>query len=99
MEVLRGARRLANLNVVEGGKLEEPLNARAGMLGALAFEAVRQEEHDAAEAAPLGFSAGDELVDDNLGGVGEVAELGLPHYEAFRAVEAVAVVEAEDARF
>ena len=38
---------------------------------------------------------GDELIDDDLGAVGEVAELGLPDHEHLRIDERVAVVEAE----
>ena len=41
MEILRGVRGLADLNVVAGGELEEALDAGAGVLRALAFVAVR----------------------------------------------------------
>ena len=67
------------------------------MLGPLAFEAVRQQQHEAAQPPPLLFGAGDELVDDHLGGVDEVAELRLPQHQPVRAVEAVAVLEAQHA--
>src|SRR5690606_3256613 len=50
-----------------------------------------------AQAPPLVLRAGDELVDDDLGDVDEVAELRLPQDEPLRAIEAVAVLEAEDA--
>jgi hypothetical protein len=49
-------------------------------------------------ALPLRLAAHDELVDDHLGAVREVAELGLPEAEHVRVVERVAVVEAEDGR-
>ena len=58
---------------------------------------MRQEQHDAAEAVPLVFGADDELIDDHLGGVDEVAELRLPEDEAVGAIEAVAVFEAQHA--
>ena len=54
--------------------------------------------HQAAAAAPLRLGRGDELVDDHLGAVGEVAELGLPHDQHVGLVERVAVVEAEHGR-
>src|SRR5512146_3152671 len=99
MEVLRGARRLANLNVVEGGELEEPLNARAGMLGALALVPMREQHHQSGEQIPLGFTDDDELVDDGLRYVGEVAELGFPQDQRLGKVAAVAVFESEHSCF
>jgi hypothetical protein len=70
---------------------QEALQARAGVLGALALEAVRQKEHhQAAQAVPLVLGAHDELVDDDLRAVDEVAELGLPDDQRFGRVEAVA---------
>ena len=50
---------------------------RARVLGALAFEAVGEQQREAA-LAPLVVGRDDELVDDDLRAVGEVAELGLP---------------------
>ena len=57
---------------------------------------MRQQEDDAGEQAPLGFAGGDELVDDDLCAVGEVAELGFPEDEGFGVVAGVAVLVAED---
>ena len=48
------------------------------VLWALSIVAVREEHHDSALHIPLGFLGGDELVNDYLGTVGEVAELSLP---------------------
>ena len=59
-------------------QLQEALEARGGMLRALAFVAVRQEQRQAAQAVPLRFAGADELVDDDLRAVGEIAELALP---------------------
>ena len=44
VEVLRGRGEIADLHVVLGAELEEALEARAGMLRALAFVAVRQQQ-------------------------------------------------------
>ena len=69
------------------------------MLGALAFEPVRQEHHEPAQAVPFVFGADDELIDDALGDVPEVPELGFPHHESFGAIEAVAVFESKHCGF
>src|SRR2546423_1361574 len=78
MKILRGGGGLANLHVLLAGKLHEALNARAGMLGSLALETVRQKKDDAGRKIPLVFTGADELIDDDLRAVDEVAELRLP---------------------
>ncbi len=98
VEELRRGRGHDDLDVVLGAELEEPLEPGAGVLGPLAFVAVRQEHDQPAASAPLRLGRGDELVDDHLGAVGEVAELGLPHDQHVRLVQRVAVVEAEHGR-
>ncbi len=57
MEVLRGRAGVDHLHVVFGAQLQEALDAGAGMFGALSFIAVRQQKHQAAGLAPLGFGA------------------------------------------
>jgi hypothetical protein len=47
MKILRGVRRLRDLNIVFGRELNEALDARAGVLRPLAFVAVRQQQHQA----------------------------------------------------
>ena len=95
VEVLGGRRGNGDLDVLLGAEREEPFEPGAGVLGPLALVAVRQEHDQAAAPAPLRLGRGDELVDDHLGAVGEVAELGLPHDQHVGLVERVAVVEAE----
>ena len=80
-----------------GSELEIALDARAGVLRALAFVAVGQEQDDAAEQAPLVFAGGDELVDDDLRAIGEVTELRFPEDEGLGRVAAVSVLEAKHA--
>src|SRR5690349_25059868 len=99
MEQLGGRGEVDDLNVVLGAGLEEALEAGGGVLRSLTFVAVGEEERDAAAALPLRFATGDELVDHDLGAVGEVTELGFPDAEHFRVVERVAVIEAEYGRF
>ena len=89
--------RLHDLDVVLGAELQEALEPRQLMLRPLALVAVRQQHHEAAHAQPLALARADELVDDDLRAVGEVAELRLPHHQAVRVGEAVAVLEAEHA--
>ena len=63
------------------------------MFRALAFETVRQQQHEAAQAFPLRFGAGDELIDDDLRRVPEIAELRFPNDQALRRIETVAIIE------
>ena len=93
VEHLRRRGRHADLHVVERAQLQEALQARRGVLGALAFVAVRQEQREPAQAAPLGFARGNELVDHDLGAVAEVAELRLPDHQRVRVGGGVAVLE------
>ena len=48
------------------------------MLRPLALVAMRQQADETRHAEPLLFAARDELVEHDLGAVGEVAELRLP---------------------
>ncbi len=65
------------------------------MFGALSVVAVREEHDDSGEEAPLGFACSDELIDDGLRSVNEVAELRLPEDQGFGVVAGVAVLEAQ----
>ena len=85
-------------DVALGREREEALLARARVLGAGALVAVRQQQREPRGLAPLGEPRDDELVDDHLRGVHEVAELRLPHHERLRRLDAVAVLEPERAR-
>ena len=94
VEVGRRGRRVGDGHVVLGAQLQVALDARRAVVGALALVAVRQEQHDRAALAPLLLRAADELVDDGLGAVAEVAELGLPEDEGVGPLDGVAVLEA-----
>jgi hypothetical protein len=84
MEILRGRRGVADLKVVLSAKLKEAFEPRARMLRPLTFVAVweQQTETKSAATCPL---RGDELIDDHLGAVSEIAELGLPEHQAVAA--------------
>ena len=58
-----------------------------------------QQHHKAAHAQPLALAGGDELVDDDLGAVGEIAELRLPQHEGFGVGDGIPVLEAEHRDF
>ena len=49
VEILRGGGRLADLDIVARGELQIAFDTRAGMFRALAFIAVRQQQHEAGE--------------------------------------------------
>ena len=95
MEVLRGGGAVGDAQVVLGGELQVALQPAAGVLRPLPLVAVGQEEDQRRLLAPLGARGGDELVDQDLAGVGEVAELRLPEDQRAGGVDAVAVLEAE----
>src|ERR1700739_870149 len=73
VEILRGIRGLANLNVVFARELQESFDPRAGMFGPLAFKSVWKEKNHARRKIPLVFAGADELVDDDLRAVHKVA--------------------------
>src|SRR5271165_5929024 len=97
VKILRGVGGLRDLNIVFGGKLQEALNAGAGVFRSLALVAVGKKKNEAGEQAPLGFAGRDELIDDGLPDIHEVAELGFPQDERFGIVTAVPVFEAKHA--
>ena len=93
MEVLRGRGQIADLDIVLGAGLQESFEARAGMLGALAFVAVWQKQDDAAGPLPFRFRRDDKLIDDGLRAISEIAELRFPQAQHFWVIERVTVVE------
>jgi hypothetical protein len=99
MEVLSRSGGLADVHIAFRSELHEALNASAGVLGPLAFVAVREQQDQAGRQAPFVFTGTEELVDDDLRAVDEVAELRFPEDECFRIVAREAVLEAEAARF
>ena len=97
VEVLAGGGAVDDADVLLRGHLHEPLDARARMLGPVPLVAVREQQREPRRLPPLGERRDDELVDDDLRAVHEVAELGLPDDERVRARDRVAVLEAETA--
>src|SRR4029077_8260849 len=95
VKILRGARWLANLNVVFACQLQEAFDAGAGMFRALAFKAVREKQDYTGRKIPFVLTGADELIDDDLRAVHEIAELRFPQDQSFRIVAAKTVFEAE----
>ena len=69
------------------------------MLRPLALIAVRQEQRQATQSSPLGFAGADELIDDHLGPVCEIAELAFPDREGVGRGRCVAIFETEHSLF
>ena len=99
VEVRRRCGRVGHDHVLFGAHLHEALDACRGVVRALAFVAVRQHQHQRGTLAPLLLGRGDELVDDGLGAVDEVTELGLPHNQGVGTLHGVAVLEAHGSVF
>jgi hypothetical protein len=97
VEVLRRRRAGSRPGCCPRRELEEALEPRARVLGALALVAVRQQQRQPRGLPPLRQAGDDELVDDHLRAVDEVAELRLPEHERLGRRDGVAVLEAQHA--
>ena len=95
VEVLRRRGCVDDPDVLLCGQLEKPLEACARMLRSVALVAVRKKKREAGRLAPFGEPGNEELVDDDLRAVDEVAELGLPEDKRLRGSHGVPVLEAE----
>ena len=69
------------------------------MFRTLAFIAMRQQADEAGHAQPLAFARRDELVEQNLRAIGEIAELAFPERQRVGLRERIAVFEAEHGLF
>src|ERR1043166_4531669 len=95
MKVLGGCGWIDDLDIVLRGQSQETFEPRAGVFGTLSFKSVRQQQHNPAQSPPLVFRAGDELVDDDLRRIPEVAELRFPTHQSVWPIQAVAVFESQ----
>ena len=98
VEIVGRRGRHDHLPVVLGGELQVALEPRRAVLRPLPLVAVRQQHHQAVHAQPLALARADELVDDDLRAVGEVAELRFPQHQRIGLGRGVAVLEAQHAR-
>jgi len=83
VEVVSGRRGVRDAEVVFGAQLQEALEPRARMLRAAAFVTVRQQQRQTRDLPPLRLPGRDELIDDDLRAVEEVAVLRLQRTSAF----------------
>jgi hypothetical protein len=95
VEVLSSGGAVRDPDVLLRSELEEPLEPRARVFRPVALVAVREEQGQARGLLPLRAARDDELVDDDLCAVDEVAELGFPENQRLRGRDRVAVLEAE----
>lgn len=79
------------------GELKVSLETSRRVLGTLSVVAVGQRHDETGSLHPLDLTRGDKLVNDTLGVVGEITELGLPHDEGVGRLERVTVLETESA--
>ena len=86
-------RRRRDAQVAFGDELQETLGTRARVFRTAAFVAVRQQQRQARGLAPLRLTGRDELIDDDLGAVEEIAVLRFPQHERVRLLGRVAVLE------
>src|SRR5947208_9493243 len=94
MEVLGRRRTVGDADVPVGAEREEALDAGARVLGSLALVTVGEKQREARRLPPLREPGDDELIDDHLAAVGEVAVLGLPQDQGLGCRGRVAVLEA-----
>ena len=94
VEVLGRGGAVDDAHVQIGGQLQEAFDARARVIRALAFVAVRQQQHERRSHAPLGAARHQVLVENRLRAIDEVAVLRLPQHESLRLLEVVAELEA-----
>ena len=81
VEVVRRRARIEDPDVALGGQLQEPLEPRTRMLRATALITVGKEEGQSRRLSPLGEARDDELVDNDLRPIDEIAELRLPAHQ------------------
>jgi hypothetical protein len=76
-------------------ELEVTLHTTGRVLRALTVVTMRKRQDQTGALQPLGFSRGNELVDDTLSVVGKVTELSLPHNKGVRRGQRVTILEAK----
>ena len=99
VEHLRRSRRIDHLEIVLRPQQQKPSAARRRMLRPRAFVAVRQQHRQTRQMIPFVFRRGDELIDDDLCRVPEIAELRFPDHQSAQSIERVAVFKAQHADF
>lgn len=76
-------------------QLHEAFEASARILWPHAFVSVREQHNESALPRPLGLTRRYELIDNDLGRISEVAELGFPNDQRVRARQRIAQLKPE----
>ena len=98
MEILSRCRQVGDLNIVLRAELQEPFQTRTGVLRTHAFISMGEQHHQATWRLPLGFRRGDKLINNDLGTIGKVPKLGLPHDQHVGSAKGVTVIKPQDCR-
>jgi hypothetical protein len=77
------------------GELEETLNTARAVLRSSTLITVRKEHNQTRLTEPLVLTRGDELINDDLGTVGEVTELSLPKDQSVGVFKGVSKLESK----
>src|SRR5207237_10174941 len=93
VEVVRGGGDVGNAQIAIGAERQGPRGPGARVLRPLALVAVRQEECEPGGLPPLGETGDEELIDDHLAAIREVAVLRLPQHQRVGRGGGVAVLE------
>ena len=99
VEIVGRRRQVAHLHIVFGAHLQVALKPGRGMLRTLTFIAMRQQHDETRHAQPFALARRNELVEENLRAVREIAELGFPQGQRVRVRQRVAILIAEDRFF
>ena len=95
MEHLCRRGRNTDLNILLGTQLQIALEPGRRVFRSLPLHTMRQKHDQATQAVPFLFTRTDELVDDNLGIVGEITELRLPDHQCIRVGRCIAVLKGQ----
>ena len=95
MEVRRWRRGPRDGHVLFRAQLQVTLDSGGRVVRALALVAVGEQHDDARALSPLLFGGGNEFVNNRLGTVGKVTELGFPENKGVGALHRVAVLKTE----
>src|SRR6266852_5797492 len=90
---------MSQLKISSRRQLQKTFRSSRGMFRSLPFQSVRQQHHEIGPLSPLRFCTGDELIEDNLSTVCEIAKLRLPHSQRLGSLQTVAILEAKDRIF
>ena len=99
VEIVRRRGAVGNLHVVFRAHLQEALETGRRVLRSLPLIAVWQQADEARHAKPFALARGDELVEQHLRAIGEVAELGFPQRQRIRPRQRVAILKPEHRLF